>query len=646
MAGRAAGPLVYEEYEQVLMSGVAVARRPGDEDEDDDEAEDGEDAAQGRARLVSVVSPSVSSPGSSAAWSSSSSASGASTGSGLPKIFQTFRKDMSETDLDRNISQSLCPGISTSTQTEESWLQELYRKLFPNEEEKKEEEREEEVEEEEEEEVEKIEGEEEEEQDFSKEMEYESLVPSVPGKWVIHPEELRLSVLCELEFKEDFITLFESPLRTLPGIGLPSLLSYRREKAGLLTNLQLLLVSSPKGEEEAHSLTCEFCGADLQTFFSSSDICSKPKEQNLVNYVYEESQKMKSSGIELISIKPHSSHGSEVDRIKAKEKALRRKQERQMARHFAIITSEPSNYSEEVDSKHLKTISYQLSMDLPEKKLAEDMYDFYVKNSMMSIVCCDSRSACGKVVKDELLEKYYKQGNKFLTSFPDGTTQIFYPSGNLAVLRVPNQTRGFTCIVQADEPVAPAIQALLDSAGRASCYHPNGNVWVYINVLGGQCSDPAGNRVRAWNWSRPAAAAAAAGAPGFVSFRPVFLALNRHVGVRIVGQDKVSLTFLAMGRQARISVGARVELQRPEDIPRLVHLSEADLLLLARLIKIRRLLHRLEGLASFPSCPARERIPPPTYLSTLCLKLVALCRDSGLQRDRTAAIEDIIKETL
>ncbi|XP_069844875.1 glutamate-rich protein 6-like isoform X1 [Dipodomys merriami] len=537
---------------------------------------------------------------------------------------------MSEVGLDRNVYRRVCPGISMSTQTEESWLRELYGKLFARGEEEEEEKEEEEEEEEEE--------KEEQEDVTSKEM--ETLISRMPGKWVINPEELKLSILCELEFQEDFITLFDSPLRTLPSIGLPPVLAYKCEKATPDINLQ-------QEEEEEQSLCCEFCGADLQTFFSYTDFSSKPKEhgycclrfQNLVNYIHEESQRVKVPSFELISIKPHAAHGSEMDRMKAREKAMRRRQERQLARHFAIITSEPSNFSEE-EAKHIKTISYQLSMDVPEKKPMEDLYDFYVRNCMMSVICCDSKKACGKVVKNEFLEKYYKQGNKFLTSFPDGTTQIFYPSGNLAIIRLPSRTSGFTCIVQADAAVAPAILAVLDSSGRGSCTHPNGNVWVYINLLGGQCSDPAGNRVRAWNWSRTRASSS------FVTFKPVFLALNHHVGIRILGQDKISITFLAMGQQARISVGTKVKMLWPRDIPSQLHLSEGDLLLLASMIKIRRLLHRLQTFASFPSSCMQEKVTQPSYLSSLCLKLTALCRSAGLQEDSLTTIADIINEKL
>lgn len=52
-----------------------------------------------------------------------------------------------------------------------------------------------------------------------------------------------------------------------------------------------------------------------------------------------------------------------------------------------------------LDSKHLKTISYQLSMDIPEKDLTDDRpFDFQLDERNISIVCCDSRTVCGKVI--------------------------------------------------------------------------------------------------------------------------------------------------------------------------------------------------------------------------------------------------------
>ncbi|XP_077016890.1 glutamate-rich protein 6 isoform X2 [Tamandua tetradactyla] len=582
-------------------------------------------------RVVSVSSPSLSptpplskeSSGSQSLTRSDSPTrrespqSATSSQKSFPKIFQTFRKDISETDIDRTVYQNLYPGIQTSVQTEESWLQDMFGQKYL-----------------------KMEI-----SPLSKKLEPKSVASEIRGKWVINPEESKLNILCQLEFKEDFIKLFEPSLRTLPSIGPPSILSYKPE----ISNLNIKF----KDEEEEISAQCEFCGRDIRTFLSSVDVSSDYSIyeltkhstccihfQNLLEYIFEEEKKIKSVKADLICIDPHAAHGSEVDRLKAKEKALRRKQERQMVKHLAILSNEHSNFTEE-DSKHLKTISYQLSVDIPEKDSTDKtIFDFLLENNNIPIVCCDSGIAGGKIMAKEFLEKHYKHGSKFLTSFPDGATQIFYPSGNLAIIRVPNKINGFTFIIQEDMSTNPAILAVLNSSGRSSCYHPNGNVSLYINILGGQCLDQAGNRVRAWNWSSSVASSS------FISFKPIFLALNQYVGIRILEQDKISVTFLAMGQQARINFGIRVKLPNPQEIPVLRHLSTDDLLLLAYLIKIRRLFHKLEGCVNFPSSLVWGKLKPPSYLSSLSLKLTALCHKAGVKQDTIKTITAIINENI
>ncbi|XP_053455854.1 glutamate-rich protein 6 [Nycticebus coucang] len=573
----------------------------------------GDDSQEVRARLASVVSPSLSStltaietPSETSSQMSPGLRLSFSSHKSIPKI---FRKDTSEMTLDRTIYQNLHLKIPRAVQTEESWLQDMYNKRPAKKETTT---------------------------TRRRETEPDYLASKLREKWIINPEEPNLGILYELEFKEDFIMLFEPSLRTLLSVGPPAILAYKKERPDLDLNF--------KEMEEAVAPDCEFCGSDLRAFFSDMDTysesvgpaCCCMPFQNLIDYIFDEVKKQKSSKPELISIRPHAAHGSEAERLKAKEKALRRKQERQMARHFTIIPNEQPTFPEE-DPKHFKTITYQLSMDIPEKQPSNDILaDFQLNNSHMSIICCDSRRACGKIVRNELVEKHYKNGSKFLTSFPDGTMQIFYPSGNLAIIRVPNKKTGFTCIIQEDTSTNPTILALLDSSGRSSCYHHNGNVWVYINIVGGQYSDQAGNRIRAWNWS-----ASITSSP-FVSFKPVFLALNHYIGVRILEQDKISITFLAMGQQARISVGTKVKLPNPEEIPILRYLSGDDLILLASLIKIRSLFHKLEGCVNFPSSQVWEKLKQPSYLSSLSLKLIALCQSSGIKQDIMKTINNII----
>lgn len=75
-----------------------------------------------------------------------------------------------------------------------------------------------------------------------------------------------------------------------------------------------------------------------------------------------------------------------------------------------------------------------------------------------------------------------------------------------------------------------------------------------MNIQGGQYLDQAGNRVRRWTWPNSVVSSGA-----HVPLSPIFISLNRHVGVRILGQDKIAVSFLAMGQQAKFNVGTKVQ---------------------------------------------------------------------------------------
>lgn len=77
---------------------------------------------------------------------------------------------------------------------------------------------------------------------------------------------------------------------------------------------------------------------------------------------------------------------------------------------------------------------------------------------------------------------------------------------------------------------------------------------IYMSIQGGQYLDQAGSRVRRWTWPKSVVS------PGpHVPLRPIFISLNQHVGVRILSQDKIVVSFLAMGRQAKFNVGTKVQ---------------------------------------------------------------------------------------
>lgn len=68
-----------------------------------------------------------------------------------------------------------------------------------------------------------------------------------------------------------------------------------------------------------------------------------------------------------------------------------------------------------------------------------------------------------------------------------------------------------------------------------------------LNRSGGQCWNEEGSRVHHWSWGSVSLTPTA--------LHPVFLSLNKAVGVRVLGREQVFVSFLARGQQARFRVG-------------------------------------------------------------------------------------------
>ncbi|NXL10359.1 ERIP6 protein, partial [Mesembrinibis cayennensis] len=211
-----------------------------------------------------------------------------------------------------------------------------------------------------------------------------------------------------------------------------------------------------------------------------------------------------------------------------------------------------------------------------------------------------------------------------------------YPSGNLAIVVV-RETKQLICIVQEDKPNNAEIQAVFKSDGRSTCYYPSGAVWINMSVQGGQYLDQEGRRVRRWTWPNSVMS------PGpHVPLSPIFISLNRHVGVRILGQDKIVVSFLAMGQQAKFNVGTKVQVSDVSQLPPLTRLGEDELLLLAFRVRILRLFDRLRGCLNFPSNEQWDKIKPPAYLITQTLKVLHLCTTSDISDELRSSVRAIV----
>ncbi|KAM4552200.1 glutamate-rich protein 6 [Odontesthes bonariensis] len=174
-----------------------------------------------------------------------------------------------------------------------------------------------------------------------------------------------------------------------------------------------------------------------------------------------------------------------------------------------------------------------------------------------------------------------------------------YPSGILALVVVVPDRNGRVCIVL-DDCSAPSqpVRAVFQSDGRAVCYHSNGNMWLALNRSGGQCLSDAGARTCQWSW-------------GSVSltrtlFHPVFLSLNKTVGVRVLGNKKVFVSFLAKGQQAKFNVGSCCTLGEHKTPGLRSSVPKEELQVLAAKIRIHMTLKHLQQCLRTPFQP---RVP-------------------------------------
>ncbi|KAA0718953.1 Glutamate-rich protein 6 [Triplophysa tibetana] len=187
------------------------------------------------------------------------------------------------------------------------------------------------------------------------------------------------------------------------------------------------------------------------------------------------------------------------------------------------------------------------------------------------------------------LEKNYSNGTKFLTVLPDGSSQVL---------------------------------ALFQSDGRATCYHGNGIIWLSMDVWGGQSLDERGRKVRTWSWTDHDQT--------LTVLRPIFMSLNTNIGVRVLGQQLVFVSFLALGQQARFRVGSS---STKHIAPPQPFICKEELMLLACRIALYMALTRMQQCQAFPTSSTQLQVRPPPFLHSLVRRLRSLSHT--VQMDET-----------
>ncbi|KGL86195.1 Protein FAM194B, partial [Charadrius vociferus] len=179
-------------------------------------------------------------------------------------------------------------------------------------------------------------------------------------------------------------------------------------------------------------------------------------------------------------------------------------------------------------------------------------------------------------------------GQTFFLLFPDGSGQVYYPSGNVAVLITFSEEALFTyCIL--DDSKYPGIRAAFGSRGHGVCFHPGGQLWVALDPCTGICLDQEGASQKSWKWhdfshhthSPP--------------FQSITMKLNGHITIKILAQDQINLSFTSRSDGIRFNMGSRLKLKDPETSHLLKQRErKEELFLQSKKIQLRNLLSKIQ----------------------------------------------------
>ncbi|KAL6489838.1 hypothetical protein MHYP_G00001830 [Metynnis hypsauchen] len=439
----------------------------------------------------------------------------------------------------------------------------------------------------------------------------------------------------------DHIQMPEAPLD--PSHGLHGVLRYRRES-------QKRRISEEPQPSSDQSACCEFCGATAKPPLDSFH-GEEPKEFCCQRYreVFEEVAQERRFVLKLCEERPRGTIGAgdfhSVEEGLELEAGEWDSEERRSVRPMSLNEIRDIRSTLGLTVTHLLLVSLLwLNLRLQQRemerfyreaqaRLSSEISSFHTQTINFQLSSCVPVEESLAVKKDSRKEDKPEpwDWNDPSVSGPMGfglhnQQQRSYPSGNLAIILLTNEER--VCVIQDDVTPNSPMRALFQSSGRGTCYHGNGGVWLNMDMWGGQSLDEGGARTRRWSWSDHAQTP--------TPFRPIFLSLNKNVGVRVLGRQHVFVSFLASGQQARFSVGSCVKPKDDDCLRRGPSPCEEELILLACQFYLRLTLTRLRWCHRFPSSPRHRNIKPSPVLLSLAKKLLSVSHNMHMKdMDRT-----------
>nr|XP_042698633.1 glutamate-rich protein 6B isoform X1 [Chrysemys picta bellii] len=329
---------------------------------------------------------------------------------------------------------------------------------------------------------------------------------------------------------------------------------------------------------------CEFCKAVAKPIPTVEDLDTEPLETLLCCRTYKEvfecviKELMESTSFdEEIDIAPHPHLSQTVLESETRKKLEQQLQERGFDKYREL-------YERYIKFGALTKISFKFSQPQEEVPvvgpvLPQTLEDLGTEFRAEHLKNCHARDP---------VRRYYPDGQKFFLLFPDGTGQVFYPSGNIAILIVYVKEVQFIYVILEDHTYS-GIRAFFTNRGYATCYHRNGLIWLNLDRLTGSYFDKKGRRQKHWSWQD---FSHHVHAPPFQS---ICMKLNIYIRIKIVAQEQIYLSFTKqqnciyfnMGTRLKLKDTAALHLLKPTE-------SQLGLLLHSKSIQINNLLAKMK----------------------------------------------------
>ncbi|KAL3056318.1 hypothetical protein OYC64_018917 [Pagothenia borchgrevinki] len=319
----------------------------------------------------------------------------------------------------------------------------------------------------------------------------------------------------------------------IPSVGLPRLIAYKREPK---QTLHVGKVPQVESKQNGLLAQCDYCQQLCQPFIHGEMLenethfkrlfCCKQAKQMRELIMGERETLAQKESARKIDVNPHDPVMSEEEKEAAKKQAKERLKLLRHRRKTDNLIVDFDNNSE----PSMSQTNINNTTDLFSVKEQTD----------------------GEPKLKELIRKFYKSGKGFLTLCPDGTGNVFYPSGKAAIIISSSEAADFTYIILEDNDVSPSIKGIFTNKGHATCYHRTGMMWLNLTPGGGLCFSETGALRRRWNWLY--------GDPHVrnLPFKPLTFALAPHISVRIHSQERVSITFAHKQNRVHFNVGSKL----------------------------------------------------------------------------------------